>query len=386
MRLPRFTKLYRLRDYNFTLVFLVLALSILGVLVVGSARDIYQGKQIIGVIIGLIAMAVVSLMDYKWVLNFYWLLYGIAVLSLGLVLVIGQEVNGATRWINLGFTTFQPSELAKILLILFFARFIMRHEEDLNDKWTLLKYAGLCGIPLALIVVEPNLSTTICTALVLCLIIYIGGLSYRFILRVLLILIPVTVIFLSIAVQPNQPFLKDYQQKRILAFLEPEKYASDEAYQQNNSVMAIGSGQLTGKGLDNNTTTSVKNGNFISEPQTDFIFAIVGEELGFVGSCLVIALLLLIVIQCILIGIRAQNLAGRIICCGVGGLIGIQSFINIAVATKMIPNTGVPLPFVSYGLTSLVSLYIGMGLVLNVGLQNRRYLGGEKNEYRIYRP
>lgn len=373
MRLPRFTKPYRLKDYNFTLVFLVLALSILGVLVVGSARDIYQGRQIIGVVIGLVAMAVVSLMDYEWILNFYWLLYGIAVLSLALVLVIGQEVNGATRWINLGFTTFQPSELAKILLILFFARFIMRHEEDLNDKWTLLKYAGLCGIPLALIIVEPNLSTTICTALVLCLIIYIGGLSYRFILRVLLILIPVTVIFLSIAVQPNQPFLKEYQQKRILAFLEPEKYASDEAYQQNNSVMAIGSGQLTGKGLNNNTTTSVKNGNFISEPQTDFIFAIVGEELGFVGSCLVIALLLLIVIQCILIGIRAQNLAGRIICCGVGGLIGIQSFINIAVATKMIPNTGVPLPFVSYGLTSLVSLYIGIGFVLNVGLQPKKY-------------
>ena len=373
MRLPRFTKPYRLKDYNFTLVFLVLALSILGVLVVGSARDIYQGRQIIGVVIGLVAMAVVSLMDYEWILNFYWILYGIAVLSLALVLVIGQEVNGATRWINLGFTTFQPSELAKILLILFFARFIMRHEEDLNDKWTLLKYAGLCGVPLALIIVEPNLSTTICTALVLCLIIYIGGLSYRFILRVLLILIPVTVIFLSIAVQPNQPFLKEYQQKRILAFLEPEKYASDEAYQQNDSVMAIGSGQLTGKGLDNNTTTSVKNGNFISEPQTDFIFAIVGEELGFVGSCLVIALLLLIVIQCILIGIRAQNLAGRIICCGVGGLIGIQSFINIAVATKMIPNTGVPLPFVSYGLTSLVSLYIGIGFVLNVGLQPKKY-------------
>ena len=373
MRLPRFTKQYHLKDYKFTLVFLVLALSILGVLVVGSARDIYQIRQIIGVIIGLVAMLVVSLMDYKWVLNFYWLIYGVAVVSLGLVLIIGQEVNGATRWINLGFTTFQPSELAKILLILFFAKFLMQHEEDLNDKWTLIRYAVLCGIPLALIIVEPNLSTTICTALVLCLLIYIGGLDYRFIIRTFLILIPVAVIFLSIAVQPNQPFLKDYQQKRILAFIEPEKYASDEAYQQNNSVMAIGSGQLTGKGLDNNTTTSVKNGNFISEPQTDFIFAIVGEELGFVGSCLVIALLLLIVIQCILIGIRAQNLAGRIICCGVGGLIGIQSFINIAVATKMIPNTGVPLPFVSYGLTSLVSLYIGIGFVLNVGLQPKKY-------------
>ena len=137
--------------------------------------------------------------------------------------------------------------------------------------------------------------------------------------------------------------------------------------------MAIGSGMLTGKGLDNNTITSVKGGNFISEPQTDFIFAIIGEELGLVGGCIIIALLLLIVIQCILVGIRSQDLAGRIICCGVGGLIGIQSFINIGVATKILPNTGVPLPFVSYGLTSLVSLYIGIGLVLNVGLQPKKY-------------
>ncbi|HBA63026.1 MAG TPA: rod shape-determining protein RodA, partial [Lachnospiraceae bacterium] len=108
-----------------------------------------------------------------------------------------------------------------------------------------------------------------------------------------------------------------YQQKRILAWLDPEKYQDDAGYQQRNSIMAIGSGQLTGKGLDNNTTTSVKNGNFISEPQTDFIFAIIGEELGFVGCCLVIILLLLIVIECILIGLRTQNLSGQLICGGV---------------------------------------------------------------------
>ncbi len=284
-----------------------------------------------------------------------------------------ESVNGATRWIKVGFIQFQPSELAKILLIIFFAKFLMEHEEDINDKFTLIKYAVLAGIPLALILIEPNLSTTICTALMICLMIYIAGLSYKFIGTVLIILVPIAVIFLSIVVQPNQKILKDYQQKRILAFIEPEKYESDEAYQQKNSVMAIGSGQLTGKGLDNNTTTSVKNGNFILEPQTDFIFAIIGEELGFVGGCIIIALLLLIVIQCILVGIRSQDLAGRIICCGVGGLIGIQSFINIGVATKILPNTGVPLPFVSYGLTSLVSLYIGIGLVLNVGLQPKKY-------------
>ena len=373
MRLPKFTKRYHLKDYKMNLVILVLALSILGVFVIGSAEPDNQSRQIIGLIIALTAMVVVSLIDYVWLMDFYWLIYGFVILILGAVLIIGTEVNGATRWINLGFTNFQPSELAKILLILFFAKFIAEHEDDINDKKTLLKYAALCAVPLALIIAEPNLSTTICTALVLCLLIYIGGLSYKFIGTVLVILIPTAIVFLAIVVQPNQPFLQDYQQERILAFLEPEKYADDGAYQQRNSVMAIGSGQLTGKGLNNNTTDSVKNGDFILEPSTDFIFAIVGEELGFIGSCIIIALLLLIVIQCILIGIRSQNLSGRIICCGVGGLIGIQSFINIGVATQLIPNTGVPLPFVSYGLTSLVSLYIGIGLVLNVGLQPKKY-------------
>lgn len=374
MRLPKIiTKPYKLKDYKISLIFLVSALSVIGTQVVGSARESLQNKQIFGVIVGSIMMLVVSLIDYVWVLNLYWIIYAGAVGSLGMVLLIGQRVNGARRWIDLGFTTFQPSELAKILLILFFAKFIMDHRNNINDKMTIIKYAMLAAIPLALILIEPNLSTTICTALVICLLIYVGGLSYRFIITVLLILIPVTAIFLTIAVQPNQPFLKEYQQERILAFLNPEEHASDAAYQQNNSEMAIGSGQLTGKGLDNNTTTSVKNGNFILEPQTDFIFAIIGEELGFIGCCIVIALLLLVVIQCIMIGVRSQDLAGQVIGCGVGGLIGFQSFINIGVATNILPNTGVPLPFVSYGLTSLVSLYIGIGFVLNVGLQPKKY-------------
>lgn len=371
--LPIFSKPYHLRDYRFNLVLTVFALSVIGVLAVGSAKAVNQPKQMMGVAIGLVIMVITSLIDYVWITDFYWLIYLFSVVILGAVLVIGENVNGATRWINLGFTTFQPSELAKILLILFFAKFITEHEEDINDAATLVKYAILAGIPLVLIVIEPNLSTTICTTLVLCLLIYVGGLSYRFIGTVLVILVPVVVIFLAIVVQPDQFILKDYQQKRILAFLNPEEYASDEGYQQKNSVMAIGSGQLTGKGLNNNTTTSVKNGNFILEPQTDFIFAIIGEELGFTGSCIVIALLLLTVIQCIVIGTRSQNLTGKIIGCGVGGLIGFQSFINIGVATQILPNTGVPLPFVSYGLTSLVSLYIGIGLVLNVGLQPKKY-------------
>ena len=355
------------------LVLLVLALSVIGVFVIGSAEPDNQSRQIIGLVFGLFVMVIVSLIDYVWLMDFYWLIYGFVVLILGAVLVIGTEVNGATRWINLGFTQFQPSELAKILLILFFAKFITEHEDEISEPRTLLKYAVLCGIPLALIIAEPNLSTTICTALVLCLLIYIGGLSYKFIGTVLVILIPVAVIFLSIVVQPNQPFLKDYQQERILAWLEPEKYADDESYQQLNSVMAIGSGQLSGKGYNNDETNSVKNGNFVLEPQTDFIFAIIGEELGFVGCCAVIFLILLIVIDCILIGLKAKDTGGRIICGGMAALIGIQSFINISVATLILPNTGLSLPFVSYGLTSVVCFFMGIGFVLNVGLQPNKY-------------
>jgi len=374
VRLPKISKPYHLKDYKFMLVITVMTISILGVMVVGSAKKDVQNKQIVGLVLGVIVMVILSLIDYVWMLNFYWLMYAANIVLLILPMTpLGETVNNARRWINLGFTNFQPSELAKLITILFFARFLMEHEEDLNTVRTIVTAVILLAPTLLLIVSQPDLSTTISVALVFCVLMYLGGLSYKFIGTLLAILIPTAVIFISIVIQPNQPFLKDYQQTRILAWLEPEKYASDEAYQQNNSIMAIGSGQLTGKGLNNNTTTSVKNGNFILEPQTDFIFAIVGEELGFVGCCIVIGLLLLIVVQCILIGMRAQDTAGRIICCGIAAQIGFQSFINISVATGIFPNTGIPLPFVSYGLTSLVSMFMGIGIVLNVGLQPKKY-------------
>ena len=364
---------YNLKDYKFTLILLVLAVSVIGVFMVGSANAEYQPRQIMGVGLGLLAMVVISLIDYKWILNFYWLMYVVNIALLLAVIFLGTEANGATRWLDLGFVQFQPSDLTKLITILFFARFLADREEQINKKKTILEAIGLIIPSLLLVYKQPSLSATICIAALFCVIMFMAGLSYKFIGTVLAITIPTIALVIGIVVQPNQPFLKDYQQKRILAWLEPQKYASDEAYQQNNAIMAIGSGQLTGKGLNNNTTTSVKNGNFISEPQTDFIFAIVGEELGFVGCCIVIGLLLLIVVQCILIGLRAQDLAGRIICCGVAAQIGFQSFINIGVATGILPNTGIPLPFVSYGLTSLISLYMGIGIVLNIGLQPKKY-------------
>ena len=364
---------YNIKDYRFSLVILVTILSVIGVFMVRSARPDLMDRQIMGVVLGLAAMVVISLIDYKWVLGLYWPLYGLNLVMLIAVPIFGTEANGAKRWLNLGFTQFQPSDLTKILMILFFARFLMDRKEKINSPKTLLQAFALILPSLILIYEQPNLSTTICIAALFCALIFLGGLTYRYILPAIAIIVPTVVILLAIAVQPNQPFLEDYQQKRILAWLDPEEYADDGAYQQLNSVMAIGSGQLSGKGYNNDETTSVKNGNFVSEPQTDFIFAIVGEELGFVGCCVVIFLLLLIVIDCILIGLKAKDTGGRIICGGVASLIGIQSFINIGVATMVLPNTGLSLPFVSYGLTSLVCFFMGIGFVLNVGLQPNKY-------------
>nr|WP_288860885.1 FtsW/RodA/SpoVE family cell cycle protein [uncultured Faecalicatena sp.] len=371
--LQKLKQRYHLKDYKFTLVALVTAISIIGIFVVGSAQAAVQGKQIAGVVMGTCAMVVISLIDYKWVLNWYWPLYGLNIVLLLAVRFFGEKVNGATRWLNLGFVQFQPSDLTKIILILFFARFFMDREQQVNTKKTIIQAVALLLPSLILIYKQPNLSNTICIAVLFCIILYLAGLSYKFIGTVLAIAIPTAALFLSIVVQPNQPFLKQYQQNRILAWLEPEKYATDEAYQQINSVMAIGSGQLTGKGYNNNTTTSVKNGKFISEPKTDFSFAIIGEDMGCVGFCVLIILLLLIVIECILIGVKAKDTAGRLICGGVATLIGVQTFINISVATQIFPNTGISLPFVSAGVTSIICFYMGIGFVLNVGLQHNKY-------------
>ncbi len=363
-------KKYRVRDYDFKLVMMLIAISVIGIMAIGSAQESVQDKQVMGLIMGVFLMIIISLFDYTALLNLYWIFYIGNVILLVLVEFLGSKAGGAQRWFSILGIRFQPSELAKILLILFYAQFIMKQREKLNTFRTLTKMVVLF-LPLGLIYNQPDLSTSIMLIIIFCIMIFIGGLDYRIIAGVLAVVIPCIVIFLMIVLQPDQQLIKEYQQTRILAWLHPSEYVNTEGYQQANSITAIGSGQLWGKGLNNNIIGSVKNGNFISEPQTDFIFAIIGEELGFVGSCAVILLLFLIALECVMIARKAKDTAGMIICSGMAGLVGFQSYMNIAVATGLMPNTGIPLPFVSAGLTSLVSLFIGMGFVLNVRLQGK---------------
>lgn len=354
---------------------MLLLLSGFGVELVGTAKSALRTRQILGVLLGVGIMIWLSLMDYSWILNFQWTIYGFNIVMLLAVRLFGDSSNGAARWIDLGFIRFQPTELSKILLILFFAKFFLDYEEELNTVKTLAKAFGLLAVPLYLVYAQPDMKNTITILVIFCILIYIAGLSYRIIFGAVLILIPVLIIFLSIVIQPNQKLIKDYQRDRIMSFLYPEnKEYTDDVEQQNNSKTAIASGELIGKRITGNADVgSVNEGNFVAENQTDFIFAVAGEEFGFIGCVAIVADLLLISLECIRMSLRAKDMAGKIICCGVGGNVAIQSFINICVATGLGPNTGTPLPFVSYGLTSLVSLFIGMGLVLNIGLQSSAY-------------
>ncbi|MCH5342725.1 MAG: rod shape-determining protein RodA [Acetatifactor sp.] len=365
-------KNYRIRDYDFKLILMVLALSLVGVFTIGSAEESLQTRQLAGVAAGTAIMIVLSFFNYSTLLKLNWLMYGFNLVLLVMVWAMGKAGNGAQRWLKIGGLQFQPSEVAKILLILFFAQFIMKYREKLNTFRIIASCIVLFAIPWVLVEEQPDLSTSIVLIVLFCIIMFSGGISYKLVLGVLAVMIPAAIILVSLAIQPDNELLQDYQRNRIMAFINPEEYASEEAYQQLNSRRAIASGMLDGKGYKNNELTSVKNGNFISEAQTDFIFAIIGEEFGFKGSLLVIILLMGISLECISIARKAKDTAGAIIAAGVGGWIGFQGFVNIGVATFLLPNTGLPLPFVSYGLTSLLSLFMGIGFVLNVRLQAKR--------------
>ncbi len=367
-------KRYKLKNYHFQLILYVSLLTIIGIMLIGSAQPSVQNKQILGFIMGLVIMVVVSLIDYSFLLKFPWLYYAAMIVLLAWVLLNGVTRGGATRWIVIAGIQFQPSELAKLAIIVFFAYFFMKYNENLNTVKILGASFILAGIPLAMIFKQPDLSTTIVTAIIFVVLLFIAGLSYKIIMPVLGVSVPIVLIVISYIYTHADALIKKgfYPAARIMSWLDPTNYA-DTAAQQRNSIWAIGSGQLFGKGLNNSVVTSMKNTNYIIEPQTDFIFAVAGEELGFIGTISIIILLLLIVIECILIARKAKDTSGKLICCGMGALIGFQAFINLCVATGLMPNTGMTLPFVSYGLTSLVSLYMGMGIVLNIGLQPKKY-------------
>lgn len=370
---------YDFKYYNFLLLILIIAMNFCGVLIVRSAANMDEAivtRQIIGSLAGVCACIIVSFIDYHRILKYRNLILLVCIAALAAVKLLGVVRGGAGRWIVLPVIgQIQPAEFVKIGLILFFAGFFEKYQETISSPRTLLRALILFSVPAVLILIEPNLSTTIIITVIFAALIFAAGISLRLVFGALALgaaSFGLLLYTFRTELYEKIPFLEDYQKNRILGFLYPEKYG-DISVQQTRSILAIGSGGLMGKGLYNTDISSVKAGNFLIEEDTDFIFAIIGEELGFRGSILIFIGFLLILFLTLGIAARAKDLGGKLIAVGVAVWIGFQTFTNVAVATGLFPNTGVTLPFISRGVSSLLSIYIAMGLVLNVGLQRRTY-------------
>ena len=365
-------KNYKFKNYNYRIIIYALILNILGVMVISSAtkgNPAYINKQIMGIIISFLILVVLSLIPYQKVTKLAIPIYIGSILSLIAVWRFGVAKFGAKRWIVLPVIgRLQPSEFVKITMVVAMAWFLAKHIHLVNKFSFLILFAGFVGIPYALILSQPDLSTTLVSLVSALIMLYVAGINYKWILGAFTAITPFALLFINFLEKDWIPVIRDYQRKRILAWVAPEKYL-DANFQQNGSIMAIASGQLFGKGLNNNSIASVKTGNYLVEEQTDFIFAIVGEELGFAGCMFLIFMISLIIYELITMAAKSADMEGKLICVGMAAVIGFQTFTNIAVATGLFPNTGLPLPFISYGVSSLMSLYVCLGIVLNVGLQ-----------------
>lgn len=358
------------KPFDFPLFALVLVLLGLGMLMVFSASAYYAKfyfdnkyeflqKQALFGALGVFAMLVISRIDYHKIAIFSPALIFLSIVLLALVRVpgIGRNINGSWRWFNLGFTTFQPSEFMKIALVLFLAFSLSRRNNPLDKLIT-----GLGPYLLVVVVIdfelyiEPHMSALMLVTGVAVIILFCAGVKW---LHVLIVgSLGGTVIYLL-------AFAKGYRQDRLDAFLDPFADPTGDGFQTVNSLYAIGSGSWFGRGLGQ----SMQKNLFIPEPQNDFIFSIVAEELGLVGAATIILLFLLLIWRGIRIATNAPDMLGSLICVGISSFIGLQMLVNIAVVTNTVPNTGVPLPFFSAGGTSLAFLLAGMGLMLNVSRQ-----------------
>lgn len=373
-------KQYDFKRYNVALVVIVIILGLIGAFLIkqvqGTDRNLYL-KHLIGISGGIILAGIVSLIDYHFISSFYVILYGINLVLLALVKFspLGMVVNHSKRWLDLGIVSFQPSELSKIIIIIFAAKLITIFREKINKAWVLLLIVISVALPTSLILIQTNLSTSLVIMFIFAMMIFASGLSWRVIIPIIAIGIPSVFGFFWYVQQDYQIILQPYQQKRVLSFLnqDQDEY-TDLMFQQQNSVLAIGSGELYGKVWTDKEANGY-NWEKIPIAESDFIFSVAGREFGFIGCCVIISLYAAIIYICLITARQAADYMGMLISVGLASMFIFQLFVNIGVSTKMLPNTGIPLPFLSSGLSSLVSGMLAVGIILNIRLQPQRTRG-----------
>ena len=368
MILRRFHYIRRLltEHIDFPLLLIVLTLMCLGLATVYSATVETSSRlysQLINFLIGLFVMWLVARCPPQQLIRFAPLLYFAGIILLLLVFPFGTTVNGAKRWLSLGFTRIQPSEIMKIATPLMLAWYFSGREDA--PKWRHFFIAGILAIiPFALIAKQPDLGTAILVGAVACYVIFFAGLSWKLVLTLFTMTIAAAPFFKPLLYNYIIPLLQhDYQKKRVLTLLDPTSDPLGAGYHIIQSTIAIGSGGTSGKGWLAGTQTHLE---FIPERHTDFIFAVFSEEHGFLGNCLLTSLYLLLIARGLMITLNAPTLFTRLL----GGAISLSfftyAFVNMGMVSGILPVVGVPLPFMSYGGTALVTLFIGIGILMSI--------------------
>lgn len=354
-----------LRRMDAIMLFAVLGLLTMSVLFIYSASyrgedvspaDFYK-RQIVWAVLGLLVMFAVAMSDYRGLRSVAWWVYSACLVLLVLVLLVGQKRYGATRWLNvLGFQL-QPSEIAKVGVLLVLARFLSRPGRDTSDPRVVLQVLIMIGIPFMLIAKEPDLGTAAILVPLAFVVMFVAGVPLRF----LALLMAVGAALMPIAWR----FLGAYQKERILVFLDPNRDPLGAGWNKIQSAIAVGSGGFTGKGFLKGTQNVL---GFLPKTvaPTDFIYSVIAEEMGFVGSMVLIVLYVLLLGSCIRAALAARDRFGRLIATGAAALLFAHAFVNMAMTVGLVPITGLPLPLVSYGGSFMLTIMIVLGLVQSI--------------------
>ncbi|WP_019242446.1 MULTISPECIES: FtsW/RodA/SpoVE family cell cycle protein [Bacillus] len=370
------------KSYDFSLIAIIILLSLFGLVMIYSASivvgpqkfevapDFFYEKQKTHLILGFVLFAIFAILPYKLYKHKYVLMtifFG-SIAVLFLIDIVGHEANNAQSWLVIGGAKFQPSEFIKLGMIIYLSAIYSKKQSYINDFNAgvlppIIFLVFICG----LVFFQPDFGTALIIFMIGATIIISSGMSFKSIMKLVSILLVIALIVTPILLFKKDKIFTDQRMGRIYSYIDPFKYEEKEGYQLVNSYIAIGSGGLSGSGLGN----SIQKYGYLPEPHTDFIMAIVSEELGAKGVLFVIFSLSFIVLKGYRIAAKCRDAFGSLLVIGISSMIGIQSFINLGGLTGIIPITGVPLPFVSYGGSSILLLAISMGVLVNVSMFTR---------------
>lgn len=370
------------RNIDLSVLFIALMIAGIGIITIASATHYnmpgsfsmeFLKVQLAAVVLGLLLIAGILLVDYRWLKDYSVMIYLFTTGILGVTLVMARTVSGAKAWFHIGPVSLQPSEICKLLVIIVLASYIADHQEEMRYMTGMIKAAAVAGFPALLVLAQNDLGTALVFVGITLGMLFVGGGNPKllFIPLLIAIILVMSLVVVSMYHPFEFPFLKSYQLKRLQVLINPYIDPYGHGYNLIQSEIAIGSGQLMGKGLFHGTQNQLR---FLPEKHTDFIYSVLGEEFGFIGSVIVLALYLALLLKSVNIARDARDSFGTLIVIGIVSMWAFHILENVGMVIGIMPVTGIPLPFVSYGGTSMMTNMIAVGMILNVRMRRQKIM------------